>query len=184
MDSYGAAVLTGMPSLTPSTRPGLPQYSSMGRMDAEFLLSDAIPEGIIEDERPIVARGCTTRILGYYPREGQSGTPITVRLVFRRGCTPPTTKFKLRIKMGNIPLMTSIYGIQPTNGVAGEWRLQVIAPDPVELNIVGMKVPLIVQALNVSSAQIVDDVCIGTFKFVPPSTSLLVLFWGCSAETF
>ncbi|CAE6419825.1 unnamed protein product, partial [Rhizoctonia solani] len=67
--------------------------------------------------------------------------------------------------MGNIPIYTGIEGVRSVNGVGGEWRLHFRAPDPRELDVVGLEVPLIVQTLNVQNAAIIDDVCIGTFKF-------------------
>ncbi|KAG9079288.1 hypothetical protein FRC06_007840 [Ceratobasidium sp. 370] len=138
----------------------------MGRMNAEFLSDEPMQEGTDERKHIVVARGRATRILGFSPREGQSGTIIIVQLVFAQAAFAPNTKVVLRVKMGNIPLVTSILGVLPTEGASGHWQLQAIAPDPIELNVVGLEVPLIVQALNVANGQIVDDVCIGTFKFV------------------
>ncbi|KAG9127079.1 hypothetical protein FRC07_000730 [Ceratobasidium sp. 392] len=166
MFSYDTALASGMPSLAPLIPPGLPQYSSLGRMEPEFLGAE-VAEIMDEDERSIVARGRTIRILDFSPREGQSGTVIVIRLVFIHGTIAPKTKVAFRVKMGNIPLMTSILGVQPSDEVGGHWELQVVAPDPIELSVVGFKVPLIIQALDVTNTQIVDDVCIGTFKFVP-----------------
>lgn len=163
-DSYGDAVPAGIPAFAPIVPRTLPQYSSLGRMEPEFLGNEANPEGVDEDERPIVARGFTTRILGFAPREGWTGTRIIVRLLFRKGRNASKNQVRLRVKMGNIPLMTSICGIEPINGVGGEWRLEVVAPDAVELDIVGLKVPLIVQVLDIAAC-IVDEVCIGAFQF-------------------
>lgn len=134
-------------------------------MEPEFLGNDINPEDGDEDERPIVARGRTTRILGFAPREGWTGTRVTVRLLFRQGHRTPKNKVSLRVMMGNILLDTSIGGIAPVDGVGGEWRLEITAPDAVELDIAGIKVPLIVQVMDKVTKQIVDDVCIGSFQF-------------------
>ncbi|KAG8747826.1 hypothetical protein FRC10_011272 [Ceratobasidium sp. 414] len=174
INSYYATPVSGTPAFASFTPPRLPQYSNMGRVDAEFLGDDPMQEGTNEDKRPIVASGRMTRILGFFPREGQSGTIITVQLVFVQGKIAPKTMIALRVKMGNISLMTSISGVLPTEGVGGHWQLQVVAPDPIELDVVGLEVPLILQALDFTGARIVDDVCIGTFKFVSLASELVV----------
>ncbi|KAG8691386.1 hypothetical protein FRC11_004499 [Ceratobasidium sp. 423] len=158
------AVPSGLPSFDPPTAI-LPQYSHAGRMEPEFIYGPS--EGYTDDgdDRPAIALGRTTKILGYEPREGTHRTPIVIRLLFRRGYLHPKTRVCLRVKMGNIPIYTRIEGVLAVNGVGGEWRLHLIAPDPRELDVVGLDVPLIVQTLDVHNATVIDDVCIGTFKF-------------------
>ncbi|CUA66847.1 hypothetical protein RSOLAG22IIIB_00296 [Rhizoctonia solani] len=143
----------------------LPQYSHAGRMKPEFIYTHSGGYADDEDDRPIVALGNTTKILGYEPHEGTRGTPIVIYLLFRRGRIDPKVRVCMRVKMGNIPICTCIEEPCPVNGVGGEWRLHLFAPDPRELDVVGLEVPLIVQTLNVQDATIMDDVCIGTFKF-------------------
>ncbi|KAJ1304560.1 hypothetical protein OPQ81_005701 [Rhizoctonia solani] len=162
-----AAAPSGLASFSSSTTI-LAQYSHTGRMDPEFI--NISTEGYAEDDdRPAIALGRTITILGYEPREGTHRTRIVVRLLFRRGHIHPNTRVRLRVKMGNIPIYTEIEGIPPVNGVGGEWRLHLVAPDPRELDVVGLEVPLIVQVLDVQEATIIDDVCIGTFKFWNPT---------------
>ncbi|CAE7131136.1 unnamed protein product, partial [Rhizoctonia solani] len=134
-------------------------------MEAEFTHDPA--EGYVDgsDDRPVVALGHTTKILGYEPHEGTHNTPIVVRLLFRRDYIRQKTWVRLRVKMGNIPIDTTIKRVQSTNGVGEEWRLIILAPDPRELDVVGLAVPLIVQSLDVRNTAIIDDVCIGTFRF-------------------
>ncbi|CCO27105.1 hypothetical protein RSOLAG1IB_04162 [Rhizoctonia solani AG-1 IB] len=163
--SYDVTVLpSGLPSFDPPMAI-LPQYSHDGRMHPEFNNAPHHPYADDDDDRPAIALGRTTKILGYEPREGTYRTPIVVRLLFRRGYIHVNTRVSLRVKMGNIPIYTEIEGIQPVNGMGGEWRLHIVAPDPRELNVVGLQVPLIVQALDVHAAALIDDVCIGPFKF-------------------
>ncbi|CAE6482842.1 unnamed protein product [Rhizoctonia solani] len=158
------AVPSGLPSFDPPTAI-LPQYSHAGRMGPEFNYSSSEGYSDDDDDRPAIALGRTTKILGYEPREGTHRTPIVIRLLFRRGYIHPKTRVCLRVKMGNIPIYTHIEGVLPVDGVGGEWRLHFIAPDPRELDVVGLDVPLIVQTLDVHEATIIDDVCIGAFKF-------------------
>lgn len=163
--SFGGDVLpTGLPSLVPSTSIS-PQYSNTGRMLPEFLDPIDDPSEANQDEGAIVAQGRTIKILGYGPTEGTGNTHIVIRLLFRRDRIPHKTHVSLRVKMGNIPLMTTIRGIEPGSKTRGEWQLHVTAPDPVELNVVGLDVPLIVQTCDVNTATIIDDVCIGSFRF-------------------
>ncbi|CAE6430661.1 unnamed protein product [Rhizoctonia solani] len=157
-------VPSGLPSFGSSTAI-LPQYSHTGRMEPEFHNVPVQAYANDEDGRPAIALGLTTKILGYEPREGTHRTPIVVRLVFRRDFIRVKTRVSLRVKMGNIPIYTEIEGIHPINGVGGEWRLHIVAPDPRELDVVGLEVPLIVQALDVRTSTIIDDVCIGAFRF-------------------
>ncbi|CAE6414944.1 hypothetical protein ACGC1H_007096 [Rhizoctonia solani] len=174
-DYYGYSNLSESPydaTIAPSGLPSfghsaeiLPQYSHVGRIEPEFIYSPAQGYADEEDDRPAIALGNTTKILGYEPREGTGHTPIVIRLLFRRGYIHPKTRVCLRVKMGNIPICTRIEGVQSVNGVRGEWRLLLDAPDPRELDVVGLEVPLIVQTLNVQNYAIIDDVCIGTFKF-------------------
>ncbi|KAG8702377.1 hypothetical protein FRC09_004771, partial [Ceratobasidium sp. 395] len=166
MYSHDTAPPSETSILAPLVPPGLPQYSNMGRMNPEFLDLEAIQETMNEGERPAVARGRTIRILGFSPHAGQPGTVIATQLVSKHGAIAPGVEVAFRIKMGNIPLMTSIFWAHPPGEISGHWQLQVVAPDPVELNIAGFKVPLIVQALDVANTQIIDDVCIGTFEFL------------------
>ncbi|QRW21481.1 transcriptional regulator Medusa [Rhizoctonia solani] len=163
--SYPTAVVpSGLPSLS-SSMAILPQYSHAGRMEPEFINSAPQAFADDEDDRPSIAIGKTVRILGYHPREGTYRTPIVVRLVFRRDYLPSKARVSLRVKMGNIPICTEIEGIQAANGELGEWRLHIAAPDPRELDIVGLEVPLIVQAFDIHAGVMTDDVCIGPFKF-------------------
>jgi hypothetical protein len=164
LTARAGAVTTGMPSFGPPT-PILPRYSSAGRMEPEFLDNNSDPGEDEGDKIPIIAQGRTTKILGYAPREGTYNTHIVVRLLFRRGRIAHKTQVSFRVKMGNIPLMTDIQGIESVGGGGGEWQLHVAAPDPVELDIVGLEVPLIVQALDVVTSTIIDDVCIGSFRY-------------------
>ncbi|QRW08440.1 hypothetical protein RhiLY_07439 [Ceratobasidium sp. AG-Ba] len=152
-----------------------PQYSSMGRMDPEFLGDDYAKEDVEEDIRPIIACGITTRILGVSPTEGQYGTVIKVRLIFKRTYTSEA-KVSFRINMGNIPLVTTVFSAPPSCSTAACWELQAVAPDPIKLGIFGEAAPLIVQVRGVQDTHIIDDVCIGGFKFV--SSSRLVAHLG------
>src|SRR2546423_1768576 len=86
---YGA-LPAGIPSFTfPSTI--LPQYSNPGRLQPEFL-DNSVDSEDEQDDRPTIARGHTTKILGYTPREGTYNTRILVRLLFRRGRIPYRTQ--------------------------------------------------------------------------------------------
>ncbi|KAG8678415.1 hypothetical protein FRC08_017797 [Ceratobasidium sp. 394] len=185
LDSYYSALASGAPAFPSLAPPGLPQESSTGRMDPEFLGDDPMQGDTDEDKQFTVARGLATRILGFSPREGQPGTTITVQLVFAQGPIVPKTKIAFRIKMGSTPLMTSISGVVPAKGVGGYWQLQVVAPDPIELDVVGLEVPLIVQAFDVRIEEIVDDVCIGSFKFIPLGNRRIdgcLYLWGADLE--
>lgn len=112
---------------------------------------------------PIVSPKGIIHVLGYTPKEGERGVPITVRIHFR--CDLPEPIY-VRLLVGHKPVPTKVREV--SGSVYGRWQLDAAAPSYDEEKAF-TKVLLSVQALNDDGA-VVDAVTFGDFSYWAPCT--------------
>ncbi|KAF8626860.1 hypothetical protein AX15_004680 [Amanita polypyramis BW_CC] len=122
------------------------------------LFSVSNPPNVIVSPKGII------HVLGYTPKEGERGVPITVRLHFRCDLSEP---IYVRLLVGRKPVATKVREV--SGSVYGRWQLDATVP-PHEEEKVSTKVLLSVQALN-DDYFIVDTVTFGEFCYWTPSCS-------------
>lgn len=115
---------------------------------------------------PIVSPQGIIHVLGYTPKEGERGVPITVRIHFR--CDLPQPIY-VRLLVGHKPVPTKVREV--SGSVYGRWQLDAAAPSHDEENAF-TKVLLTVQALN-DDGVIVDAATFGEFSYWAPCTCLV-----------
>jgi hypothetical protein len=119
------------------------------------------PPNVIVSPRGII------HVLGYTPKEGERGVPITVRIHFRPDISEP---IYVRLLVGRIPVPTKVR--EDPGDIYGRWHLDAAAPPHEEDK--STTVPLSVQALNDDNI-IVDDVTFGEFSYWGPCALCLRL---------
>ncbi|KAK2467789.1 hypothetical protein APHAL10511_000084 [Amanita phalloides] len=113
---------------------------------------------------PVISPKGFIHVLGYTPKEGERGVPITVRIHFRCDLSEP---IYVRLIVGNKPVSTKVREV--SGSVYGRWHLEAAAP-PHDEEKASSKVSLLVQALNEDNV-IVDSVAFGEFSYWAPSCS-------------
>jgi hypothetical protein len=115
---------------------------------------------------PIVSPKGIIHVLGYTPKEGERGVPITVRIHFR--CDLPQPIY-VRLLVGHKPVPTKVREV--SGSVYGRWQLDAAAPSHDEENAF-TKVLLSVQALT-DDGVVVDAATFGEFSYWAPCTCLV-----------
>ena len=116
------------------------------------LFSVSNPPNVVVSPKGII------HVLGYTPKEGERGVPITVRLHFRCDLSEP---IYIRLLVGLKPVATKVREV--TGSVYGRWQLDATVP-PYEEEKASTKVLLSVQALN-DDYNVVDAVTFGEFSY-------------------
>ncbi len=140
---------------------------SFGVMAASRFLSTGHPAresdlslfSVSNPPSPIISPKGIIHVLGYTPKEGERGVPITVRIHFRCDLSEP---IYVRLLVGLKPVPTKV---REVSGPAyGRWQLDAAAPSHEEDN---ASEYLSVQALN-DDGVIVDTVAFGEFSYWAP----------------
>ncbi|KAF5386154.1 hypothetical protein D9615_002430 [Tricholomella constricta] len=112
-----------------------------------------------QDSPVVVSPAGVIHVLGYTPSEGESATPISVRIHFHPDFAD---EIYVRLVVGNKPVATTVREIQ--DAPYGRWQLDALVP-PFDQS--SSKVLLSVQALNKANA-ILDSATFGEFSYWAP----------------
>lgn len=145
---------------------------SFGVMAASRFLSTGHPAresdlslfSVSNPPSPIVSPKGIIHVLGFTPKEGERGVPITVRIHFRCDLSEPIF---VRLLVGLKPVPTKVREV--SGSVYGRWQLDAAVPSHDE-DKVSTKVFLSVQVLS-DDGIIIDEVVFGEFSYWAPCKS-------------
>jgi hypothetical protein len=126
---------------------------------------------LVQDPRafaPLEAPQPMIQVLGYTPREGEEGVPISIRIHFHTDSIEP---IHVRLVVGNKAISTTVRELEGEE--YGRWQLDAAAPALNDLPATA-RVPVTVQALNEENT-VLDSVDAGDFLYWLPGS--------CSSRT-